>query len=309
MEIATANSRIVGAFDDLPPELRNRIFGLALPTGETYNLKTVVDEDDHESFAVENPPGLIGTCRQIRAETAAVFYNDNAFVVSVQGPSFTNKNLQDLQQGVKTLVNMLDKHPVKSLRLAMDTFHTRRFLMACIDLDTIVLLARLVLEDGVTITVNGETWNQLPQHNSGTGNGSSAHAATVTGHPSRMPHIEITIHARYCGPLHRIMRKISSTFIVDANLQHRLGRRCQGLYDAQTWPTCGHKPYELPRDLVVYKGNRRDPLLLCSTPSGAATASDNAYKTGESIRMNMKWAQKVTAFLLLHQADLIAEIL
>jgi len=55
-------------FLDLPPEIRNKIYGYAIPRKQPLTLYGA-------------PPGIMQTCRQVRAETRAMFYRNNTFVI------------------------------------------------------------------------------------------------------------------------------------------------------------------------------------------------------------------------------------
>ncbi|KAK5114558.1 hypothetical protein LTR85_010135 [Meristemomyces frigidus] len=66
-------------FARLPPELRNRIFDLALTRSNGCRI---------ELDQMQNYNQLTRTCRQIRAETHAVFYSQNDFLV---GSDYDNK--------------------------------------------------------------------------------------------------------------------------------------------------------------------------------------------------------------------------
>ena len=68
-------------FLDLPAELRNRIYHLALTRPDTINVTSFdIAKPQFNSSATQ--PALTQICRQIRNEALPVFYNQNCFTGS-----------------------------------------------------------------------------------------------------------------------------------------------------------------------------------------------------------------------------------
>ncbi|KAK5121503.1 hypothetical protein LTR85_005336 [Meristemomyces frigidus] len=80
-----AASTTESPFLGLPAELRNRIYRAALIIPEPVDIELPRSQDSPGWQA----PGLLQTCRTIRAEALAIYYTNNTFLGTVQGPGFT----------------------------------------------------------------------------------------------------------------------------------------------------------------------------------------------------------------------------
>ena len=69
----TATEQRKPGFLDLPPEMRNRVYKLAL----------IEKDEEIEVDATWQPPALLSTCKQIRSETLHMAYQSNAFIFKI----------------------------------------------------------------------------------------------------------------------------------------------------------------------------------------------------------------------------------
>ena len=106
MEVMTATEQPNPGFLDLPPEIRNRVYELALFDG---NGAVAID-------ATWRPPPLLSTCKQIRNETLCMVYTCNEFAFTI-----TNCNVSVLaafEKHVKSLPKELRRRVRYAIRLS-----------------------------------------------------------------------------------------------------------------------------------------------------------------------------------------------
>ncbi|KAK3116837.1 hypothetical protein LTR53_002401 [Teratosphaeriaceae sp. CCFEE 6253] len=112
----------------LPPELRNRIYHEAL-----VELNVIQVQATRCDPANWQPPGLLQTCRLVRAEASKMYYTNNAFWVDVQGEVQSDiapvlpwlraldANARDALRGVQLLVYVVYVPLTQDLYLGWDS--------------------------------------------------------------------------------------------------------------------------------------------------------------------------------------------
>ena len=76
------------SFLGLPPEVRHRIYALAVPTDKhlVISKRSCFDMETREVHDMKSTSPLLATCKPIRAETIAMFYSTIQFILWVWQP-------------------------------------------------------------------------------------------------------------------------------------------------------------------------------------------------------------------------------
>ncbi|KAK0983308.1 hypothetical protein LTR91_011251 [Friedmanniomyces endolithicus] len=139
------------SFNNIPAEIRNEIFRLALTTSGPIELRR------------GNEPGLLQTSRQIRHETQSVFWTDNTFIIDITEGS--GGRLAKLIAAIDPV--KLSQIPTIVLRSRLMIATTRLPLTPMDDVEIVVdaLAARdVVAKEQVKMDVVLEFQEDLPPH-------------------------------------------------------------------------------------------------------------------------------------------------
>lgn len=111
-------------FMRLPEKLRQRIYTFCVPHGQSFNVATALDTRDYghpskhpQDSAPTTPGNTIGillTCRKISNEVQSILYEQNTFIIDVNGLSerlFARNINTEIRTKMKTVVVNLRERP------------------------------------------------------------------------------------------------------------------------------------------------------------------------------------------------------
>ncbi|GAB7344308.1 hypothetical protein MBLNU457_2175t1 [Dothideomycetes sp. NU457] len=93
-------------FLDLPPEIRNQIYGYAIPRKQRLTIYAA-------------PPGIMQTCRKVRSETRTMFYSNNTFIICTRHRQHKLAAEQWFAVVHPTVSTLLEQMLIKSCNLEM----------------------------------------------------------------------------------------------------------------------------------------------------------------------------------------------
>ncbi|KAK4550180.1 hypothetical protein LTR36_003147 [Oleoguttula mirabilis] len=101
----------------LPPELRNRIYELALKSDRPFTLVFKHMLGQEPSAQQRHPTGLARTCKALRKEATQLFYAINAFEIQTdESPDYISTTCCYLVRNVRAFVDMIGASNACALR-------------------------------------------------------------------------------------------------------------------------------------------------------------------------------------------------
>jgi hypothetical protein len=141
----------------LPLNDRNTIYKMVLEAETPIELIVEMNRYGRKNIAIaQRDLRVLRTSRAIYNEAIAISSHRKFFVI-VNGPSYTGKNLQDLQHGVDALLRLLTTRRARNLELVLQESLVHGDLWANLDSVSIVKIADLVVRGVVKVTINNRT--------------------------------------------------------------------------------------------------------------------------------------------------------
>jgi len=220
-----------------------------------------------------------------------LFYRYSKFFVITNGPSHTNKNLQDLQHAIAIVVRLVRRRVVRSLTLVIQEVAFHGSMWQNLDCEPIMALARLVLRREARVIVNNTTLLVLG----------------AAGQVANIPTINIIFppqHLALIQTLRIIFQAVASNHVMPVyNLRQFIDSRISALPPADRAPQVSSY-FALPHGLIIQWGELF--ILPTRESEGLDVVQDIAHLGPRKARL--KFLHAISHSLKTHHYNVMVEM-